>query len=162
MSGWRMIDTETFTGIRPFIASDMVWIVEDGIKEYGLKALGNDNIKELAENREANGQCLTAIVNDKIVGCGGVDLMYYKGVGEVWLLLSYEVDKCPIRAYEVIRDGLDKLIKDNGLWRAEAWCRVGLAKAHTLLRHLGFKVEGKARKRAPDKTDLILYAKVKG
>lgn len=149
-----------FTGIRPFVASDMIWIVEDGIKEYGLKILGNDNIKELAEEREANGQCLTAVVDDRIIGCGGIDLMHYKGVGEVWVLLSYETDKYPIRAYRVIKEGLDKLIKDNDLWRAEAWCRTGLAKAHTLLRHLGFTVEGKARKRMPDKTDAILYAKV--
>lgn len=148
------------TGIRPFKASDMIWIVENGIKEFGLKILGNQQIKELAEAREANGQCITGVVNDEIVGCGGIDLFQWPGVGEVWVLLSYEVNKYPIRAYEVIKNGLDKLIKDNGLWRVEAWCRVGLAEAHTLLKHLGFKPEGIARKRAPDKTDSILYARV--
>jgi len=107
-----MIETETFTGIRPFRAEDMIWIIEDGVKEYGLKVLGNDNIKELAENREANGQCITGIVNDRIIGCGGIDLMW-EGVGEVWALLSYETDKHTVMAYRIIRDGLKKLIESG-------------------------------------------------
>lgn len=155
-----MIECETFTGIRPFKAEDMIWIVENGVKEFGLKMLGDDHIRELAQYRENNGQCLTAIVNDVIVGCGGIDLIW-KGVGEVWVFLSYEVDKYPIRAYEVIKEGLDKLIKDNNLWRAEAWGRIGFDKAHTLFRHLGFKPEGIAKKRGYDGTDYILYGLVK-
>lgn len=151
---------KTFTGIRPFKASDMIWIVDDGIKEYGLKSLGNNNIKELAENREENGQCITGVVDDRIIGCGGIDLMW-PGVGEVWVLLSYDTDKCPVRAYEVIRDGLKKLIDDNDLWRVQAWGRIGFAKAHTLFRHLGFKPEGLARKYTHDKVDCILYSIVR-
>ncbi len=155
-----MIECETFTGVRPFMADDMIWIVENGIKEFGVKILGNDHIKEVAEARDVGGKCLTAVVNDRIVGCGGID-MIHDGVGEVWVLLSYEVDKYPIRAYETIRDGLAKLIEDNNLWRAEAWCRKGFAQGHSLFKHLGFVPEGIARKRMIDKTDAILYAKVK-
>ena len=154
------IECKTFTGVRPFKASDMVWIVENGVKEYGLKILGNDNIRELAEDREANGQCITGVTNDAIVGCGGIDLLW-PGVGEVWVLLSYEVDKYPIRAYEVIRDGLKKLIEDNDLWRIQAWGRIGFDKAHILFKHLGFKPEGIARKYTPDKVDCILYSIVR-
>ncbi len=154
-----MIECETYTGVRPFLADDMIWIVENGIKEFGVKILGNDHIRYVANEREVAGKCVTGVVNDRIVGCGGVD-MIYDGVGEVWVLLSYEVDKYPIRAYEVIRDGLGKLIEDNGLWRAEAWCRKGFVKGHSLFRHLGFKPEGLARKRMVDKSDAILYAKV--
>jgi hypothetical protein len=149
-----------FTGTRPFKAEDMIQIVETGIKEFGLKIMGNGQIKELAESREANGQCLTGVTNGVIVGCGGIDLMW-PGVGEVWLILSYEVDKYPLRAYEIIRDGLAKLIEDNNLVRAQAWCRKGFGQAHSLFKHLGFEAEGIARKYTPDGVDCILYAKVK-
>ena len=155
-----MIETETFTGVRSFRAEDMVWVIENGVKEFGLKILSNDHIRDLAQARESNGQCVTGVVNDKIVGCGGVD-MIFEGVGEVWVMLTYEVDKYPIRVYEVIKEGLGKLINDNGLWRTEAWCRKGFAKGHTLFRHLGFKAEGIARKRSPDGIDSILYAIVR-
>lgn len=152
-----MIKIETFTGIRKFIASDMIFVIENGVKEFELKMLSDDHIRELAQAREDNGQCVTGVVNDEIVGCGGIDLIY-EGVGEVWLFLTYKVDEYPIKAYEVIRDGLAKLIEDNGLWRVEAWCRKGFTKGHTLFRHLKFKVEGVARKRSPDGVDQILYA----
>jgi len=155
-----MIECETYTGTRPLKAEDMIWVIENGVKEFGLKCMSNARIRELAEAREANGQCITGIVNDEIVGCGGIDLLW-KGVGEVWLTLSYEVDKYPKRAYEVIKEGLEKLIKDNGLWRIEAWGRLDFPQAHTLFRHLGFKPEGKARKRTPDKVDCLLYAIVR-
>ncbi len=146
--------------IRPFKAEDMVWIIEYGVKEFGLKFLANDNVKELARAREDNGQCITGLVNDKIVGCGGIDLMW-EGVGEVWVMLSYDIEQCPMAAYEVIRDGLDKLIKDNKLRRVQAWGRIGFEKSHTLFRHLGFKPEGIARKYGFDGADCILYAIVK-
>lgn len=146
--------------IRPFKAQDMIDIVETGIKEFGVKIVGSEHIKELAEAREANGRCKTAVVDDKVIGIGGLDEIFV-GVYEAWLMLSYEVDNRPIESYEVIRDGFAKLFKDKSVRRIEAWCRTDYPKAHTLLKHLGFKVEGKARKRMPDKTDAILYAKVK-
>jgi hypothetical protein len=155
-----VISTETKTGVFPFYAEDMLWIIEDGIKESGLKCIPTEQMKEIAQARQENGQCVTGWVNGQIVGCGGIDLMW-PGVGEVWMLLSYEVDRYPVRAYEVIRDGLGKLIDDNNLQRCQGWCRKGFAKAHTLFRHLGFKPEGYAKKYTPDGVDCILYAKVR-
>lgn len=146
------------TDIRPFKAEDMLWIMENGIKEFGLKFALNDQMEDLAKAREENGQCVTGFYQDKVVGCGGIDLLW-PGVGEVWLFLSYEVDKFPMRCYEVIVDGLDKLIKDNKLWRCQAWCRTEFDKGHTLFRHLKFKPEGIAEKYMPDGADAILYAR---
>ncbi len=142
--------------IRQFKAKDMIFIIENGIKEFDLKTMSEDHIKELAQARENNGQCITGVVDGRIVGCGGIDLMW-KGVGEVWIMLVSEVDKYPVKAYEVIRDGLDKLIKDNNLWRVQAWGRIGFDASHTLFRHLNFVPEGIARKYGHDGTDYILY-----
>lgn len=152
---------KSFTGTQPFKAEDMIKIIETGVKEFNLKAQGTEELWELAREREKNGMCLTGVVNDEVVACGGIDLMW-KGVGEVWLMLSPETDKYPIGTYEIIRDGLDKLIKDNKLHRVQAWGRIGFDRAHTLFKHLGFKADGIAPKYTPDAVDCILYSKVKG
>jgi len=141
------------------IAEDMLWIIENGVKEYGLKCYPTDQMRELAISRENNGKCITGLVDGNIVGVGGVDEMW-TGVGEVWLMLSYETDRYPKRAYKVIRDGLKQLIEDNGFWRTQAWGRIDFDRAHTLFKHLGFKPEGIAKKYTPDGVDAILYAKV--
>ncbi len=156
-----MIDTLTQrTEIRPFKASDLIWIMAEGVKEFGLKFLPHETIDELAQAREDNGKCITGLVDGVIVGCGGIDELW-EGVGEVWLMLSYEVDRFPIRSYEVIQQGLAELIEHNDLWRCQAWCRVDFVQAHTLFRHLGFEVEGRARKYAPDATDCLLYSLIR-
>ena len=146
-------------GVMPFYAEDMLWIIENGVKEFGLKCIPTDQMRELAIDRENNGQCVTVWVDGKIIGCGGIDIMW-EGVGEVWLLMSYETDKCPVKAYRLIRNGMNKLINDNNLKRCQGWCRVDFAKGHTLFRHLGFETEGIARKYLPDGTDAILYARI--
>ena len=145
--------------IKKFEAKDMIQIIETGVKELGLKAQGTEELWELAREREKNGMCLTGVVNGEIVACGGIDLMW-TGVGEVWLMLTPETDKYPIGTYEIIRDGLDKIIKDNKLHRVQAYGRIGFDRAHTLFKHLNFKPEGIARKYTPDKADCISYAKV--
>ena len=155
-----MIETETYTGIRKFVAEDMVWVIEHGVKEFGLKAMADDHIRELAQAREDNGQCITGVVNDRIIGCGGIDIMWPK-VGEVWVLLAYDIGIYSMAAYEVIQDGLKKLIEDNNLRRVQAWGRVGFDASHTLFRHLGFVPEGIARKYGYDGEDFILYALIK-
>ena len=155
-----MIDTlAQRTEIRPFKASDLVWIMAEGVKEFGLRFLPDEQIDELAQTREDNGKCITGLVDGVIVGCGGIDLMW-PGTGEVWLFLSYEVDRFPLRSYEVIQQGLEELIERNKLRRIQAWGRVGFHQAHTLFRHLGFKAEGLAREYCPDGADAILYARI--
>ena len=154
-----MISTELKNGVMPFHAEDMLWMLQSGIKEFGLKCVPSEQMVELAQAREDNGQCVTGWVDDKIVACGGIDLMW-PGVGEVWLFVSYEMDKVPMRAFRTIRNGLQKLIDDNDLKRCQAWCRKDFVGGHTLFRHLKFKPEGIAQKYMPDGTDAILYAKV--
>jgi len=146
--------------IRPFKKEDMAYVLNNGIKEYGMCSFSDENLEKLATRREENGQCITGVVNDVIVGVGGIDIMW-EGVGEVWIMLTNEVNKVPFSAYQVIKDGLQKLIDDNNLFRVQAWGRVGFDKAHTLFRHLGFTPEGVAKKYTPDKVDCILYSKVK-
>lgn len=155
-----MISTELKNGVMPFHAEDMLWIIQDGIKEFGIKCIPTEQMVELAETREANGQCITGWVDGHVVGCGGIDMMW-PGVGEVWMFLSYETDKYPVKAFRVIKKGIDKLIQDNDLWRCQAWCGKNFTQGHTLFRHLKFKPEGVAERYMSDGTDAILYARIK-
>ncbi len=155
-----MIKTETFTGIRPFQAEDMMTIINEGTKEKSIKYYGAGTLEELAQQTEEDGLSITGIVNDEIVGCGGIRKLW-DGVGEVWLMLSPKTALYPTKTYECIREGLQKLIDENDFVRLQAWGRIGFAKAHTLFKHLGFKPEGIARKYTPDGVDSILYAIVR-
>ena len=154
-----MISTELKNGVMPFHAEDMLRIMETGIKEFGIKCVPTEQMIDHAQTRESNGQCITGWVDGEVVGCGGIDLMW-PGVGEVWMFLSYETDKYPVKSFRVIKKGIKKLINDNDLWRCQAWCRESFTQGHTLFKHLGFKPEGIAEKYMPDGTDAILYAKV--
>ncbi len=149
-----------FTGTRPFRAEDMMYIIEAGTKEECIKYYGAGTLEELAQETETDGLSITAIINDEIVGCGGIRKLW-DGVGEIWLMLSPQTAKYPIRTYECIKEGFEKLIEDNDFVRLQGWCRKGFAKAHTLFRHLGFKPEGIARKYTPDQCDCILYSNVR-
>ncbi len=160
----RMIENLTkeklFTGTRPFVAEDMMAIIEMGTKEEGIKYYGAGTLEELAQQTEEDGLSMTGIVNDIIVGCGGIRKLW-TGVGEVFLLLSPKTALYPIRTYECIKEGFERLIADNDFVRLQAWGRIGFTKAHTLFRHLGFRPEGIARKYTPDGCDCLLYAIVR-
>jgi RimJ/RimL family protein N-acetyltransferase len=146
--------------IRPFKAEDMIDIIEAGIKEDNLKLYGNDNLKELAEETEKDGLSFTGEVDGTIVGCGGVRVLWPK-VGEVWMMLSPNVNGYPIKTWAVIKEGFEKIVQENDFNRLQGWCRKGFAKAHAVFKHLGFEPEGIARNYTPDGIDCVLYGLVK-
>ncbi len=153
------MQTKPFNGVRPFMAKDMLGLIESGTKENGLKYYGSETLEELAQQTEDDGLSITGYVNNEIVGCGGIRKLW-DGVGEVWLILSPNVNDYPIRTYECIREGFEQLIAENDFVRLQGWCRKGFVKAHTLFRHLGFKPEGIAKKYTPEGVDCVLYGLV--
>ena len=156
-----MISLEERTEIRPFKAEDMAWIVGDGIKEGTVDMIfGDTNMHDEAKKIEDGGLSMTGLVDGVIVGCGGIKKLWNK-TGEVWLMLSPNVHKFPMRTAECIFKGIIQLIDDNDFVRLQGWCRVDFPQAHTLFRHLGFTVEGRARKYTPDQVDCLLYARIK-
>lgn len=146
--------------IRPFIAQDMMDIVGSGAKEENLKLYGNSNLRELAEETEKDGLSFTGVVDEKIVGCGGVRVLW-PNVGEVWMMLSPSVNGYPVVAWEAIKSGFEKIVQENDFVRLQGWCRVGFVKAHTVFKHLNFKPEGIARSYTPDGVDCVLYSLIR-
>lgn len=145
---------------RPFKAEDMMVIVEAGTKEDGIKYYGASSLEELAKQTEEDGLSMTGLVNDEVVGCGGIRKQW-EGTGEAWLMLSPKTALYPMRTYECIKDGFEKLIAENDFRCLMAYGRIGFTKAHTLFRHLGFTPKGKIERYTPDDVDCIIYGLIK-
>ena len=146
--------------VKPLKAEDILYVVETGVKELGLKAHTNSDIAKLAEEREESGMCVTGFVDGIIIGCGGIDMLW-EGVGEAWLLLTPYINQKPKEGYRCILKGFKQLIENNNLRRIQGYGRIGFHEAHNLFSHLKFKPEGIARKYTPDGVDCILYALIK-
>jgi len=87
--------------------------------------------------------CVTIIFEDKIVGVGGVNVLW-KGVGEVWLMLTANCKKeglYGIIALSAIKDKMEELIESNNLWRAQATTRTDFPQAIKMIEFFGFERE---------------------
>lgn len=146
--------------LKPFKAEDMLWVVEHGVKELGLKAIPDDDMKALAKAREESGKCLTGWVDGEVVGVTGIEEKW-PGVADIWLMLTPYINKHVKQGYQCILRGIEKLINDNNLRRVQSYGRVDFLECHILFKHLGFEVEGLAKAYTPDGVDCIMYAKVK-
>ena len=143
--------------ITPLKAEDILYVIENGVREVQLKATPDKDMAQLAKESEESGLCITGWVDGKVIGVGGIKILW-EGVGEVWALFtSYKKSK---GAYKCIRDGLEKLIEDNKLRRIQGYGRIGFPQSHILFKHLGFKPEGIMRKYTPDGVDVIMYARI--
>jgi len=146
--------------VKPLKAEDILFVIENGVKEVGLKATPTDEMKALAKEREESGMCFTGWVDGEIIGIAGLDKLW-EGVGNMWMMLTPLIDKHLKESYRCILKGMKKLIDENKLRRVQSYGRVDFPECHILFEHLGFKVEGLARKYTPDGVDAIMYAKVK-
>ena len=146
--------------VKPLKAEDILWVIDNGVKEVALRATPTEEMKRIAKEREEEGTCITGWVDGEIVGVAGIDELW-DGVGDIWLMLTPFIDKHVKETYKCILEGMKKLIKDNDLRRVQSYGRTDFAQCHILFKHLGFEVEGLARKYTPDGCDAIIYAKVK-
>lgn len=124
---------------------------EDKIKDHA------DFEKWAKLNEESTG--FSGFCDDKLIGCAGIRTIW-DGVGEAWVLASQGVYKHPKSVFKNVRDYLDKIIKEQGLWRVQAHVRTDNLMGIKFIQMLGFKIEGKAVKFNPDKTDAYLFARV--
>lgn len=104
----------------------------------------------------------TALWDGKIVGVFGI-LIMWKGVGELWLILTKDSNRKGAHglvALDIIRKKVDEIIKDNNIVRAQATVRVDFPKGIQMLVVLGFEVEGRLRKYTPDGCDVYRFARI--
>jgi len=100
--------------------------------------------------------------DDEVIGIGGINILY-PGVGEAWLMLTKHANKETIfgfRKFCKIRETMDAIIAENGLWRVEAQARVDSLESIRLIKVLGFEQICVRKKYCPDKTDMVLFEKL--
>ncbi len=140
-------------------AEDLLWVISHGVKEVQLKMTPTDDMKAIAKEREESGMCVTGWVNGKPECVAGIDILW-EGCGDVWLMVTPCIDKNIRAGYMCIRKGLKILIEKHKIRRLQSYGRVDFSQCHILFKHLGFEIEGLARKYTVDGVDAILYGKV--
>jgi hypothetical protein len=121
--------------------------------ENELQYVGEEFIDHLSE-----GPGYTGVVDDKVIGCGGVR-MFWSGVGEAWGIYPLRTFYAHIK--EVLyytRTGLYTIIDDYDLKRIQATARCDFPCAQNWLRHLGFSIEAKMKCYCPSGKDTFLYS----
>lgn len=137
---------------RPYKWQDALGLLEDP-NQKGLK--GQEDIVKWAKlNEEGVGK--TVLCNGEIISCGGVRI-FWKGVGEAWLLYA----KGKVLRPGIVKEQLHSFIRDNNLHRVQITLRCDWPEGLVLARRLGFKIEGKMRKYFPGGVDCYIMSIIK-
>jgi len=144
---------------RKFQATDMKHILTEGIIECGLQTTGNEYLHQIAIDYEEAGLSVTVLLDEKIMGCGGVTL-FWPGVGEMWAMFSPDVTRYPIETVKQTLRALNRIIEDNKLHRVQCYVRSDLV-SQGFVKALGFKEEYVAKKFTHDKKDCTFYSIVR-
>lgn len=112
----------------------------------------------LAEDKQRRGPAFTAVVEESILGCAGIMLMW-EGVGVAWCAFGPHIDRYAVWMTKHVRRVLDDTMRSLNLHRMEA---VVLADNITNMRWiqmLGFtpEVNSIAKQYTPDKRHVVRY-----
>lgn len=120
-------------------------------------------VKDYPYMEVPNEYCFTAIFEGHIVGVGGL-VIHWKGVAEVWLILTADCEKKGLHglvALHAIRDKMEELLEVNNIRRAQATVRTDFPQAIKMIEFFGFEREGLLRQYCPDGADAFRYARIK-
>ena len=142
--------------IRPFKAEDLLAFEPRDYEGMSLHERVLMGVK-----KEKAGPAFTGVVDGKIIGCAGVGLMW-DGVGEAWAVLSHDIELHRLWFHRTARRGLVMLMAAMNLHRLQASVRIDIERNCRWLEAFGFVREGIMHGYAPDKTDCVRYALVRG
>lgn len=106
------------------------------------------------------GLAFTALHYGQPIACAGIRHLW-SGVAEAWVLFGPEVVNHSFFVFKKTKRYLCHLIEKHRLHRLQAYCRTDFPEAINFLHHLGFEVEGKARRYNPDGSDAYFLSIVK-
>ena len=111
-----------------------------------------------AVEKERRGPAFTAIVDGRVIGCGGVMVMW-PGVGAAWVSVDKDITRYGIWLTRNVKAALRDIVKGLGLHRVEA-----VALSHSRwLKIVGFHKETDiAQAYTQDKLDVVRYAFIVG
>jgi RimJ/RimL family protein N-acetyltransferase len=142
----------------PFKASHGLEVMRAGCIELGVVE-PSEYMLEMLAAREDEGNSWTLIEFNKILACGGFDLLW-KGVAEAWAFFTPAASAAPQFVVRSVVRTIKATAKEYNLHRIQAHVRTDLVPALDLAEWLGFKPEGINRKFTADGVDCIEFAMV--
>ena len=97
--------------------------------------------------------------DDSLIFCGGI-MLHYAGFGEAWLLCSPKAETLPAEVFRLVKRALEKIIKENKLFRVQATVRCDWKQAQRFVRDLGFIPEGVLHKYGMDQSNYIMFGRI--
>ncbi len=140
--------------LRPYKAADALEIIACAPKQPGLEP--SEQVKVWAEIKESTGPAVTGVFDNRVIGCGGLELRW-PGFAEVWCLFVRDIgDYCmmPRTAKRI----LSQWMVDCKLVRVQAPLRADFSAGIRLAEWLGFTCEGRLKKYHPDGTDALMHS----
>jgi hypothetical protein len=146
--------------IVPYLPIHGYDILERKIKEENLQLSKFPDWDEAIEGWATTGPAWTLIIDGIIIGCAGVTILQWKK-GEAWTLLSKLFLKYKKTTFRAIKEGLEKVIKENNLRRVQSIIFDDNAKeiCGRFLEHLGFKWECRMEKYGPNGENVHQYVR---
>ena len=102
----------------------------------------------------------SAEVDGRIVASAGL-VPLWKGVVEAWMISSDDIGRHQVKVARQIRTMFDDVMRQRGLYRAQANIHHKFDRAIRLAEWLGFENEGLMRRFGIEGADYFRYAKVK-
>ena len=136
--------------VKPFEPKDYVEITK------GLPNWLDMNPLEMGILYKRRGLAYSGFCNGELVICAGVGIPW-KGLGEVWAVLSPHAPKCHLSINRAAKRFLWAMIKEADLRRVQAQVDLSFTKGLKWLEWLGFKFDGVSEKYGPNGEDFVRY-----
>lgn len=137
----------------------MMALGEDGLQEC-LDPVLDEEAEKLARHRELAGPARTAIINQQILACSGIEIIW-PGVAELWALFSRESDHYFMELGRICKNVVAGFMVEAKLHRIQCHVREDFWRGLRLAQFLKFTEEGIARKYTPDGRDCITFSIVR-
>ena len=108
----------------------------------------------LERYKDVNGPAKTLIIDDKVIGCGGIETLW-NGVGEAWLLLSDHVFDHRVTLVLNCRRMFSDMVRDYH--RVQALALASFYLGVKFAEFMGFEHEGLAFRYGPNKEDYYRF-----
>lgn len=142
------------------LVKEHIDLLTDPALEPGLR----DTLSRIPMYWEALVACNTSFAGfdgDDFLGCAGY-VSPWPGVAEVWVwVLPGTAEKHPKSLHKIVRNAIAHMEQNVGIYRISCEVRSDSPVAIRWVERLGFSYEGTLKRRGPDGSDSMLYAKVR-
>lgn len=105
------------------------------------------------------GPAYTGIHNGEIVGIAGV-VLFWKRVGEVWLVGSNKLTECKLSFHKSVIRGLSMVASGLGMHRMQGIVPIKYPNNIKWLEKIGFEYEGMLEKYGVDGSDCVIMKRI--